>query len=161
MQLINFRKKIKIFTTRKTNYQTPASVKAELFPSNCFLHSVNHGCFLLKDMFIVKSHLETLAQMTHKYKFDISVLYPSTVYLIQKVVSRHRSKCGSRDTAKSLNWFLKSLWCSWNRTFVGFSTTLKQYPSTHTTSFWRLYIVHNVKITSYGRQNNVVCVLGL
>ena len=34
------------------------------------------------------------------------------------------------------------------------------YPSKHTTSFWRLYNVHNVKTTSYGRQNNVVCVLG-
>ena len=33
-------------------------------------------------------------------------------------------------------------------------------PSTHTTSFWRLYNVHNVKKTSCGRQNNVVCVLG-
>ena len=33
-------------------------------------------------------------------------------------------------------------------------------PSKHTTSFWRLYNVHNVKTTSYGRQNNVVCVLG-
>ena len=33
-------------------------------------------------------------------------------------------------------------------------------PSKHTTLFWRLYNVHNVKTTSYGRQNNVVCVLG-
>ena len=33
-------------------------------------------------------------------------------------------------------------------------------PSTHTTSFWRLYSIHNVKTTSYGRQNNVACVLG-
>ena len=32
-------------------------------------------------------------------------------------------------------------------------------PSKHTTSFWRLCNVHNVKTTSYGRQNNVVCVL--
>ena len=31
-------------------------------------------------------------------------------------------------------------------------------PSTHTTSYWRLYNVHNVKTTSNGRQNNVVCV---
>ena len=34
------------------------------------------------------------------------------------------------------------------------------HPSKHTTSFWRLYNVHNVKTTSYGRQNNVVCLLG-
>ena len=33
-------------------------------------------------------------------------------------------------------------------------------PSKHTTSFWRLYNVHNVKTTSYERKNNVVCVLG-
>ena len=32
-------------------------------------------------------------------------------------------------------------------------------PKKHTTSFWRLCNVHNVKTTSYGRQNNVVCVL--
>ena len=37
---------------------------------------------------------------------------------------------------------------------------LSSYPSKHTTSFGRLYNVHNVKTTSYGRQNNVVCVLG-
>ena len=30
----------------------------------------------------------------------------------------------------------------------------------HTTSFRRPYNVHNVKTTSYGCQNNVVCVLG-
>ena len=33
-------------------------------------------------------------------------------------------------------------------------------PSKHTTLFRRLYNVHNVKTTSYGCQNNVVCVLG-
>ena len=37
---------------------------------------------------------------------------------------------------------------------------LEKVPSTHTTPFWRLYNVHNVKTTLYGRQNNVVCVLG-
>ena len=33
-------------------------------------------------------------------------------------------------------------------------------PSKHVTLFWRPHNVHNVKTTSYGRQNNVVCVLG-
>ena len=34
------------------------------------------------------------------------------------------------------------------------------YPSKQTTLFQRLYNVHEVKTTSYGCQNNVVCVLG-
>ena len=34
------------------------------------------------------------------------------------------------------------------------------FPSKHTTSFRCLCNVHNVKTTSYGCQNNVVCVLG-
>ena len=34
------------------------------------------------------------------------------------------------------------------------------YPSNHTTSFWCPYNIHNVKTTSYGCQNNVMCVLG-
>ena len=33
-------------------------------------------------------------------------------------------------------------------------------PRKHTTSFQRPYNVHNVKTTSYGCRNNVVCVLG-
>ena len=33
-------------------------------------------------------------------------------------------------------------------------------PSKHTTSFRHPYNIHNVKTTSYGRQNNVMCVLG-
>ena len=33
-------------------------------------------------------------------------------------------------------------------------------PNKHTTSFWRPYNVQNVKTTSYGCQNEVVCVLG-
>ena len=38
---------------------------------------------------------------------------------------------------------------------------LRLISSKQTTSFWRLYNVHNVQTTSYGRQNNVVCVLGI
>ena len=33
-------------------------------------------------------------------------------------------------------------------------------PNKHTTLFWRPYNVHNVKTTSYGCQNDVICVLG-
>ena len=38
---------------------------------------------------------------------------------------------------------------------------LSNSPSKHTTSFRCPYNVHNIKTTSYGCQNNVVCVLGL
>ena len=33
-------------------------------------------------------------------------------------------------------------------------------PSKNTTSFRHPHNIHNVKTTSYGRQNNVVCILG-
>ena len=36
----------------------------------------------------------------------------------------------------------------------------ERVPSKHTTSFRCPYNVHNVKTTSYGCQNNIVCVLG-
>ena len=51
----------------------------------------------------------------------------------------------------------------WNKSFSQDFVVVKfcKYPSKHTASFWCLFNVQNVKTTSRGCQNNVVCVLGI
>ena len=63
--------------------------------------------------------------------------------------------CGKRFYARELPL------PTWKTIMVcRFSSRWWSIPSKHTASFRHPYNIHNVKTTSYGCQNNVVCVLG-